>query len=653
MKQLNYSISTIESLNEVLHSDEIGMSSNSHSQLIQIFSAKNDKEWFVALGDAIRCVFPEATVVGASSVGEIKDGKLYTDSTIVAFSFFDSSSLHVFSYECLAGCEDVVGKSLFNDIDALNFGVRGVLLLSNPVNNDSSRFFNSFTSCGLSYPVFGGGAGDYANMRKTLVYDGKNCYSQGVVAVVFSGENLFIEPFTYLGWHPLSKEMTVTEVDHMSLKKIDGCPAFSVFKNYLDVKYNDSFFQNVLEFPLLIERNGQLVARVPFFVNEKDDSIEFLADIKEGEKFRIGYGNPRTIIDESISIQDQMFDFQPDAILLYTCICRRFLMQQDVEFETEPFNLIAPTAGFYTFGEFFANKTSDALLNSTMVAVGFREGEKSKEKKLKKYAALDGFRLSEDPFENKHTRILSQLLYFIDATIKELEEQNEKLKILNEQKNEFLGIAAHDLRNPLGAIHGFSELLEEHLSDKYKDYASMIVRESSKMLQLLNDLLDISKIEAGKLDLKKTENEYVGLVDNNIKINSFLAQKKKIILVSEFGIKKQVLSIDAGKIEQVLNNLISNAIKFSLPGSVIRVKIFKKDNEIVTQVIDQGQGIPKDEIDILFNPFKKTSVLPTGRESSHGLGLAIVKKVVEGHNGTVSVASELGKGSTFSFSLPL
>ncbi|HNY07926.1 MAG TPA: FIST N-terminal domain-containing protein [Bacteroidales bacterium] len=651
MKQFNFNISGIEELNSLLQSEKISTYYNFQSQLIQILSAKNEKEWFRLLGNTIRNVFPSAVIIGTSTVGEINEGKMLTDSTVIMFSFFESSSLNLFSYECKTGNDEAIGKLLIKDVEALNLDIKGMLLLSTPVSNDSAKLFNSIAVCNISYPIFGGGAGDYANERKTLVFDGKHCYEQGVIAVAFSGNNLNIEPLTYLGWYPISKEMTITEVDDMSVKTIDDQLAFSIYEKYLGINANDDFFMNVLEFPFLVYRNGQIVARVPFFVNE-DGSIQFVADLQKGEKFRIGYGNPQTIIAESATIQNKMQNFQPDAIYLFTCICRRFLMQQDVELETMPFNCIAPTAGFYTYGEFLANNTFHSLLNSTMVAVGIREGAKG-EKKEYRNLMPEEFKRSLDPYENQHTRILSRLLYFIDATTKELEEQNKALKLLNEQKNEFLGIAAHDLRSPIGVIQGFSQLLEDELGDDYKDYTSMIINESSKMLHLLNELLDISKIEAGKLDLKKSETDYISFIKRNIKMNELLAQNKKIRIVGDFETPSQTLSFDEGKIEQVLNNLISNAIKYSYPDSTITVKVFKGNHQIITQVVDEGQGISENEIDGIFKPFKKTSTKPTGGENSHGLGLAIVKKIIDGHEGSVGVSSELRKGSTFYFVLPV
>lgn len=653
MKQYNYELSDIGCLNEILQSEEIASACNFQSQLVQIYSAKNDNEWYQIIGDAIRNSLPSAVVIGASSVGEIIGGEIQTNSTVILFSFFESSSLNLFSYECIAGEEEKIGKALTNNIELLNIDIKGMLLLSTPISNNSGKIFNIITTKGSGYPVFGGGAGDYSRMRNTLVFDGQRCYNQGVVTVVFSGHELFIELLTCLGWHPLSKEMTITGIDEVSVKTIDNKPAFSVYEKYLGIKADESFFQNSLEFPFLLTRKGQIIARTPLSVNEKNRSIKLLSDVQVGEKIKIGYGDPKAIIAESAKIQNKMNEFKPEAILLFSCICRRFLMQQDVDLETLPFNKTAPTAGFYTFGEFFSDNSFSSLLNSSLVAVGFREGAVKKVTGEKEIIIKENVNLDSDPYTNQHSRIISRLLYFINIMTKELEEQNQELKSLIEQKNEFLGIAAHDLRNPAGLIRGFSELLAEKAENESKDFTDIINKESSKMLNLIDDLLDISKIEAGKLDLKREDIEYNAFIEKNIKLNVFLAQKKRIQIINETDISDQALFIDPGKIDQVLNNLIGNAIKYSYPDSTIRIKVLKEKNQIKTEIIDYGQGIPEKEIDGIFYPFKKTSIRPTSGEPSHGLGLAIVKKIVEGHNGQVGVNSEFGKGSVFYFTLPI
>lgn len=240
---------------------------------------------------------------------------------------------------------------------------------------------------------------------------------------------------------------------------------------------------------------------------------------------------------------------------------------------------------------------------------------------------------------------------------RELTKKNIELEKLNEEKNRFLGIAAHDLRNPLNAIQMYSEFLSDEASEvltpEQLEFVSIIHSSSQFMLRLVNDLLDVAKIESGKLELNLARTDLIDLIRHNVTLNNTMASKKNISIDFHYDQDIPVVLVDTAKIEQVLNNLIVNAIKFSNPGSVINVKVARSGKEAVISVKDQGQGIPDGEIDKLFKPFQRTSVRSTGGEDSTGLGLAIVRKIVMGHQGRVWVESEVGKGSTFYVALPL
>lgn len=235
----------------------------------------------------------------------------------------------------------------------------------------------------------------------------------------------------------------------------------------------------------------------------------------------------------------------------------------------------------------------------------------------------------------------------------QLESQNEELQNVLEQKNLFMGIVVHDLRNPISAILGISEIISDQVSDEIKSLSKLISEASASMLELVNSLLDISEIETGKLTLNRTTLDYVQFVGNTVRLNEILASKKNITIKEDFNIKECFLDIDKGKIEQVLNNLLSNAVKYSNPNKTITVRLSASDGVVLTQVVDQGLGIPHDEIANVFQYFKKTSVHPTANEKSHGLGLAIAKKIVEGHGGNIYVTSQVGVGSIFEFTLPV
>ena len=251
-----------------------------------------------------------------------------------------------------------------------------------------------------------------------------------------------------------------------------------------------------------------------------------------------------------------------------------------------------------------------------------------------------------------------ELLIKLEENLKEIKEKNEKLEELNKIKNEFLGMAAHDLRNPLGVIQVTSEYLllldlNNNLSEEQMDLLREINTSSEYMRDMLNELLDITAIESGQLKLEIKAEDYITFLKHIIKLNKPLADRKDISL--ELNVKDSLppMSFDRNKITQVLNNLITNAIKFSWPDTEVSVEVRKEQDCIITGIIDQGQGIPSDEINNMFKPFQKTSVKATAGERSTGLGLAITKKIVEGHGGKISVESEVGKGTKFYFTLPV
>lgn len=240
---------------------------------------------------------------------------------------------------------------------------------------------------------------------------------------------------------------------------------------------------------------------------------------------------------------------------------------------------------------------------------------------------------------------------------RELQKKNIQLEQLNKLKNQFLGMAAHDLRNPIASILMFSEFVLEtqgdEINDELRQILEMIKTSSRFMLNLLEELLDVVKIESGKLELKYETVRLVDILRKNIKINSIIAAKKDIDLVMNVPQEIAEVELDVVKIDQVLNNLISNAIKYSHSNTTITISAFTTNNEVLISVQDQGQGIPKEEIDKIFIPFSKISVRGTAGEKSTGLGLSIVKKIVIGHLGRIWVESEAGKGSTFYFTLPV
>ena len=232
----------------------------------------------------------------------------------------------------------------------------------------------------------------------------------------------------------------------------------------------------------------------------------------------------------------------------------------------------------------------------------------------------------------------------------------QELRNLNEVKNTFLGVAAHDLRHPLSTNLGYLRLLlGGMMGDIPEEQADVLKRMESaciSMLGLIEDLLDVTVIESGKLDISLLQVDLQSFLRERIEAYSLHARSRNISLELDADERLSQAELDPKKMEQVFNNLLSNAIKFSPPGTRVSVKARVEGGEALISFSDEGPGIAADEVANLFKFFSRTSIRPSSEDKSTGLGLAISKKIVEAHGGRISVKSAPGKGSTFLVSLP-
>lgn len=313
--------------------------------------------------------------------------------------------------------------------------------------------------------------------------------------------------------------------------------------------------------------------------------------------------------------------------------------------------------------EFLFNRINDILLNCEL---------------RKRYSSLDidieiFFGGQKYKLNSNRMQILDLLLSTYQNAInknKELEDKNGELNELHrelrlkniqlkqsiDEKNHLLGIAAHDLRSPLATVASYFDLLTDGLKDNSIDDQEVIVgtinEQLNFMLDLVTDVLDYTKVEAGKLTLRKKKVDLLSFMEKVIELNRPLSMHKDIGITLTCENPYTLVSADENKLKQVMNNLLSNAIKFSEPGSLVCVFILPSETEIKVVVVDEGKGIPEKELNNLFKPFSKTSVKSTAGEKCTGLGLVSAKKIIETHGGRIWVESEEGKGSQFYFTLP-
>jgi signal transduction histidine kinase len=239
---------------------------------------------------------------------------------------------------------------------------------------------------------------------------------------------------------------------------------------------------------------------------------------------------------------------------------------------------------------------------------------------------------------------------------RELADKSRQLEAASQHKSEFLANMSHELRTPLNAIIGFSEVLGERLfgelNEKQEEYLKDIHASGQHLLSLINDILDLSKIEAGRMELELTDFDLPTAIDNALTLVRERAGRRGIALHQATDEDLGQIRGDERKIKQVLLNLLSNAIKFTPDGGRIDVRARAVDGSIEVSVSDTGVGIATEDQEAVFEEFRQVGTADKKVEGT-GLGLALSRKFIELHEGRIWVQSQVGVGSTFTFTLPI
>jgi signal transduction histidine kinase len=242
------------------------------------------------------------------------------------------------------------------------------------------------------------------------------------------------------------------------------------------------------------------------------------------------------------------------------------------------------------------------------------------------------------------------------ALRKELDEQNEQLREMDRMKDQFVSSVSHELRTPLTSIVGYIELLldeEEfdNLDDEQRQFLGIVDRNCHRLTRLVDDILFIARVDAGRLSLELQSVDLAELASMAVESARPFAGRKSQTLKLEAEPDLPALQADPTRMNQLIDNLISNAIKYTPEGGTATVVVARSDGAIHVEVRDTGVGIPPDELEKLFVRFFRAST--SGVAQGTGLGLSIVKSIVEAHRGTIDVRSEVGEGTTFLVDLPL
>jgi signal transduction histidine kinase len=255
------------------------------------------------------------------------------------------------------------------------------------------------------------------------------------------------------------------------------------------------------------------------------------------------------------------------------------------------------------------------------------------------------------PFE--HAELLARVATHltINRLRIDLENRNRDLQELNKLKNEFMGMAAHDVRNPLASVVACADLVDEIADsappEKIRSFISQISLSAKRINAIITNLLDVNAIDSGQRKLNLDSYDVTGIVARVIQQNSHRAIDKNIELVPVFGEDELLASLDESATEQILDNIISNAVKYSPSNTKVYIRLSGDVNRVRIEVKDEGPGIPREDQARMYGKFCRLTPKPTAGEPSTGLGLWIVKELTEAMKGTITCVSEVGEGTVF------
>lgn len=366
MKLINYSYETLEALE---HFVRAYFKPNDHL-FIQLFCGNVDKLKITEILHFLKKTFPKCVIIGASTAGEIKSGRIRTGSLQISFCHLEKSvaKAYYFADVNVASGQKAASTILDND-------TKVCIALAHPfAKDDSEDFIEGFNSIRADMPLSGGNAADdFLFQSAFIIYEDK-LLDQGVVIATLSGKTLHVNNGYSLGWTQISKALSITKVDKGTIYEIDHQPIQEVYQHYLGNDVLHNLPSSAMEFPFVKTCDGIEVCRSLIGANE-DGSLVFSGHLNEGEKVRFAIGNVEEIMDRAVAIQESINEKPVEAIFVYSCAVRKRFLQKQLNYELGRLEQIAPSAGFFTYGEFFHSEHKNQLLNVTTTVLALSESD--------------------------------------------------------------------------------------------------------------------------------------------------------------------------------------------------------------------------------------------------------------------------------------
>ena len=551
---------------------------NTSSVLIQVFSGEDESKTQVVLHELHKS-FPHAIIITASTDGEIFHNEVLQYTTLISISTFEKTQLKIAytannnSFE--AGMK--LAKTLCTKRTKL------LIAFTNGLHCNGEEFLNGIHTVNPNVIVSGGLSGDNAKFEKCLVGDGTHLYTQGAVGVSLDSDVLCVQSLYNFGWQPIGLKHIITRAENNRVYTIDNISIIDFYKKYLGDSIIDRLPMTGIEFPLIIQKDGMQIARA--VIGKHDDgSLSFAGNLEEGTEVYIGLGEKQSILANHLHKKDSI---NVEAFYIYSCMARRRFIPELVYQEIEPFAELAPTAGFFTYGEFFTDEKGNKplLLNQTLTAVALSEVQKCD-------LLIDSNRLKAEP-----NSTVEALMHIIEVTSKELQEQTQLQENINQELDtktktleriqEMSGLGSWELDLETMKIHWSEGSYKIYNIDSiedpptYMEFFDMVVPQDREKLMQTHKALDDGELHSVEIRVKRPDGKIITVVESGKVLHDEHKRAIKIvgttlditdIRLKDAMLMQQARSAQMGEMinmiahqwRQPLNAISSAAIKLNL-----------------------------------------------------------------------------------------
>jgi len=610
MKTYNYSLKN-KHLHELI---DFKYFLNEKNLLVQIFCGQGKDILETTLNLMLEHL-PQAICIGTTTDGEIIDCEASTFNTVISISTFENTSIDTSFAQGSNSYEN--GRILAEQL--VTPKTKLLILFTDGTTTNGEEFLKGIESINNKVMICGGMAGDNADFTQTYIASGNKIFENGAVAVALNSDVLKIHNDYNFNWSPIGIDHTIDEVENNRVLKISGMSPLEFYEKYLGEYVAKSLPATGIEFPLILERNGILIARA-VVAKHKDGSLSFAGNLNKGDKVKLGFGNVEMIMDNPFKhILNTCNNTNTESFFIYSCMARRRYIPEVINLELEPFANIASTSGFFTYGEFYHNKGHNELLNQTLTVVALSES--THDIKISKDEHVDNQNQMSE-----HSRSIQALTHLIQKSSQDYEKQTQRLEVektysnnlLTAQKN-FLKYAVHETNTPLSVIMSNVELFEMEFGKNR--YLSNIEVAMKNIFSIYDDLSYLVKKD--QLLYKIQILDIVDFVRSRIDFFSQNANLARSKFVFSFEEPEILISFIETKLQRIIDNNLTNAIKYTLENKDIFVSLKQTATKVIFTISSHSSVIQRP--DKIFEEYYREEQTQEG----FGLGLNLVKRICD------------------------